>query len=262
MRVTMRPTVALSHLLSPCFKATQFQAAYGIELRGHAFRRSFSSSRALSKSKKRDSVKQTDTGVKAQANATEDPLELTQLELGIATAVSRLKDELSKLRMRGRLSPETIESFRVQLSKGAKETAKLGELAQVIPKGGRMVAVLVSEESHVKPISSAILASNLSLTPQQDPHNALQLNIPIPPPTKESRDQTVLAAKAAMERAASNVRETRGVVHKRLQEMVKKKIARPDDARKSQDKMEKLAEKGQKEVKDLFEAAKKAMERA
>ena len=64
-----------------------------------------------------------------------------------------------------------------------------------------------------------------------------------------------------MERAASNVRETRGVVHKRLQEMIKKKIARPDDARKAQDKMEKLTEKGQKEVKDLFEVAKKAMER-
>ncbi|KAL4996499.1 ribosome recycling factor-domain-containing protein [Aspergillus recurvatus] len=260
----MRTTTALSHLLSPpYFKATWFRAVYGIEFRDHAFRRSFSISPALSKSKKRDSVKQTDTGVKAQANsASEDPLDLTQLELGIATAVSRLKDELSKLRMGGRLSPETIESLRVQLSKGVKETAKLGDLAQVVPKGGRMVAVLVSEESYVKPISSAILASNLSLTPQQDPHNALQLNIPIPPPTKESRDQTVRAAKTAMERAASNVRETRGVVHKRLQEMIKKKIARPDDARKSQDKMEKLTENGQKEVKDLFEAAKKAMERA
>ncbi|KAL6239426.1 hypothetical protein BDW75DRAFT_227302 [Aspergillus navahoensis] len=218
---------------------------------------------ALSKSKKRESVKQSDTGVKTHANvAPEDPLDLTQLELGIATAVSRLKDELSKLRMGGRLSSETIESLRVQLSKAGKETVKLGELAQVVPKGGRMVAVLVSEESYVKPISSAILASNLSLTPQQDPHNALQLNIPIPPPTKESRNQTVLAAKAAMERAASSVRETRGIVHKRLQDIVKMKIARPDDARKSQDKMEKLTEKGQKEVKDLFEAAKKAMERA
>lgn len=113
----------------------------------------------------------------------------------------------------------------------------------------------------MRPISSAILSSRLSLTPQHDPHNGLQLNIPIPPPTKESRDQTILAAKTAMERAASSVRDSRGVIHKRLQEIVKKKIARPDDARKSQDKMEKLTEKGQKEVKELFEAAKKVMER-
>ncbi len=99
------------------------------------------------------------------------------------------------------------------------------------------------------------------MAPQHDPHNGLQLNIPIPPPTKESRDQTVLAAKTAMERAVSSVRDSRGTIHKRLQEIVKKKIVRPDDARKSQDKMEKLTEKGQKELKELFEAAKKAMER-
>ncbi|KAL2824553.1 Hsp70 protein-domain-containing protein [Aspergillus cavernicola] len=263
---TRMQRIAFSRLLSPYFKLPHVHAAYWIELRRHALQRSFSSSPTLNKSKKRDNARQSSSPISEvktlQANAVpEDPLDLTQLENGIATAVSRLKDELSKLRVGGRLNPETIEGLRVQLSKGAKETEKLGELAQVVPKGGRMVTILVSEESYLKPISSAILSSNLSLTPQADPHNALQLNIPIPPPTKESRDQTVLAAKAAMEKAASSVRDSRGVVHKRLQDMMKKKIARPDDARKSQDKMEKLAEKGQKEVKDLFEAARKAMER-
>lgn len=100
------------------------------------------------------------------------------------------------------------------------------------------------------------------MNPQPDAHNNLQLNIPIPPPTKESRDQTVQSAKAATDKAASAVRDARSIVHKRLQDMQKKKIARPDDVRKAQDNMEKLTEKGQKEVKDLFEAAKKALEQA
>lgn len=69
-------------------------------------------------------------------------------------------------------------------------------------------------------------------------------------------------AKAAGDKAANAVRDSRGAVHKRLQDMQKKKIARPDDVRKAQDQMEKITEKGQKEVKDLFEAAKKALERA
>ncbi|KAL4872146.1 hypothetical protein BDV12DRAFT_150987 [Aspergillus spectabilis] len=258
---------ALQRLLSPSFSPLNFRTISWIQLPRYTVRRSFSSSPLLNKGKKRDNAKQgfksTSEVDYSQTNtALEDPLDLTQLEHGIAAAVSRLKDELSKLRIGGRLSTEMLESLRVQLSKDSKETVKLGELAQVVPKGGRMVTVLVSEESYIKPISSAILSSNLSLTPQQDPHNAIQLNIPIPPPTKESRDQTVLAAKAAMERAAGSVRDSRGVVHKRLQEIVKKRIARPDDARKSQDRMEKLTEKGQKEVKELFEATKKAMERA
>ena len=100
------------------------------------------------------------------------------------------------------------------------------------------------------------------MTPQPDAHNGLQINIPIPPPTKESRDKTVQNAKAAVDKAASAVRDSRGSVHKRLQDMQKKKVARPDDVRKAQDQMEKLTEKGQKELKDLFETSKKALERA
>ncbi|KAL2869921.1 ribosome-recycling factor [Aspergillus lucknowensis] len=263
MQYTTFPT---PHSRSPLWAAF-VRAAYGIGLRRQTLSRGFSSSPFLNGAKKRGNAKQglesrSDVKVSQASASPQDPLDLSQLETGIATAVSRLKDELAKLRVGGRLSPETIEGLRVDLSKGAKEMARLGELAQVVPKGGRMIAVLVSEESYLKPISSAILSSNLSLAPQPEPHHPLQLNIPIPPPTKESRDRTVLAAKAAMEKASGSVRDSRGIVHKRLQDSVKRKIARPDDARKSQDKMEKLAEKGQKEVRDMFEAAKKAMEQA
>ncbi|RAL07477.1 ribosome-recycling factor [Aspergillus homomorphus CBS 101889] len=192
----------------------------------------------------------------------DDPYDLSQLHNGIAAALSNLKDDLSKLRGGGRFDTNSIESLRVKLSRASKETLRLGDLAQVIPKGGRMVTVLAAEEDHVKPIISAIISSDLSLTPQADSHNALQLNIPIPPPTKESRDQAITMAKKAMERAAAAVRDSRGLVHKRLQDMQKKKTARPDDVRKAQEQMEKVSEKGQKDVKELLEAAKKAMERA
>lgn len=68
-------------------------------------------------------------------------------------------------------------------------------------------------------------------------------------------------AKAAMDKAAGAIRESRSVAHKRLQDMQKKKIARPDDVRKAQDQMEKLTERGQKEVKELFDTTRKALER-
>ncbi|KAL4883608.1 ribosome recycling factor-domain-containing protein [Aspergillus karnatakaensis] len=255
---------AFQRLVPLAFRPLNRRAIYEIQLSRHTVRRTFSNSPFLSKGKKRDNAKQAVSELSsAETNiTTEDSLDLKPLEDGIAAALSRLKDDLAKLRIGGRQSTESIESLRVHLSKGSKGTVKLGELAQVVPKGGRMVTVLVSEESYIKPITSAVLSSNLSLTPQPDPLNTLQINIPIPPPTKESRDKTVVAAKAAMDRAAGNVRDSRGVMHKRLQEAVKKRIARPDDARKSQDKMEKLSEKGQKEVKELFDAAKKALERA
>lgn len=115
---------------------------------------------------------------------------------------------------------------------------------------------------HVKPTMSAIIASDLSLTPQQDSRNPLQLNITVPPPTKESREQTVQVAKSATDKAANAIRNARGAVHKRLQDLQKKKLARPDDIRKAHDEMEKVAEKGQKEVKEIFEVTKRSLEQA
>lgn len=50
-------------------------------------------------------------------------------------------------------------------------------------------------------------------------------------------------------------------MHKHLQHLEKKRIAREDDVRSAHGKMEKLVEKGQKEVKDLFEVAKKGLEK-
>ncbi|KAJ5915348.1 hypothetical protein N7466_011281 [Penicillium verhagenii] len=200
--------------------------------------------------------------VDTEANpvALEDPSDLSQLQVGISTAVARLKDDLSKLRAGGRFNTASLEGLKVQLSKDSHEFVKLRDLAQVVPKGGRMVTILIAEEEHIKPVTSAIVSSNMSLTPQPDPHNALQLNLPIPPPTKETRDQSVQAAKQAFEKAASMVRDSRGAMHKRLQDLQKKKLARPDDVRKAHDQMEKTTDKGQKEVKDLFDAARKTLE--
>ncbi|KAJ5286897.1 hypothetical protein N7478_002583 [Penicillium angulare] len=223
---------------------------------------SFASSTALYK--KKDKGKKSSAPEESDPSpvAIEDPFDLSQLDSGISGAVSRLKDDLSKLRAGGRFNTTSIEALKVQVGKESQDSFRLSDLAQVLPKGGRMVTILVSEEELVKPVKSAIVSSNLSLTPQPDPHNALQLNIPIPPPTKESRAQSVQVAKQAFEKAASTVRDSRGAMHKRLQEMQKKKLARPDDVRKAHDQMEKTTDKGQKEVKDLFDAAKKTLEQA
>ncbi|QKX54000.1 uncharacterized protein TRUGW13939_01082 [Talaromyces rugulosus] len=234
----------------------------------------FSSSASLSKKKDKNKQKNDEAAAEPDAKnsggagsdsssaVAPDPFDLTQLHDGISDALARLKDDLQKLRSGGRLNPEVIENLRVSVDKNSNETVKLGELAQVVPKGGRSVAIIVGDEELVKSVNSAIIASNLSLTPQPDAHNALQLNVPIPPPTKESRDQAVKTGKTAMEKAANSVKNSRASIHKRLQDMQKKKEARPDDVRKAHDQMEKVVEKAQKDIKDVFETARKGLEQA
>lgn len=82
----------------------------------------------------------------ATSKALQDPFDLAQLQIGISDALSRFKHDLSQLRAGGRLNTETIESLRVTITKGGKETARLGDLAQVMPKGGRAMTILVLDE--------------------------------------------------------------------------------------------------------------------
>jgi ribosome recycling factor len=63
-----------------------------------------------------------------------------------------------------------------------------------------------------------------------------------------------------MDKAANAVRNARGAQQKRLREMKLKKVSRPDDLRKAGEAMEKVAEKGQKEVKEVFEGVRKVLE--
>jgi ribosome recycling factor len=68
------------------------------------------------------------------------------LSEGISKVLERLKNDLSKLRTGGRFNPEVLENLRVHLSKDSKASERLGDLAQVLPKGGRSLMILVGEK--------------------------------------------------------------------------------------------------------------------
>ncbi|KAI1917148.1 ribosome-recycling factor [Ophidiomyces ophidiicola] len=207
-------------------------------------------------------------GKSAQAEpaAVADPFDFSPLSDGIQRAVLRLQEDLAKLQSRGRLNPEIIENVRVTLRSTSgqekhKQIVKLKDLAQVIPKG-RMITIIVGAEDYTKPITSALQAApSLSLNPQPDSRNKLQLNLPIPPPTRESRDEALKAAKLDFEKAGKAVKDARASIQKKLKAMGSNKTIRPDDLHKALEQMEKMTERGQKEVKNAFENARQAFER-
>ena len=106
--------------------------------------RDFSSSTNLYKKGGKQENKRNVENAAAQM-ADVDPFDFSELQAGIQRALERLKDDLSKLRPGGRFNPDILEALRVHLVKGDKETVRLGDLAQAIPKGGRAVVVLVGE---------------------------------------------------------------------------------------------------------------------
>ncbi|KAK6426342.1 hypothetical protein LTR95_016134 [Oleoguttula sp. CCFEE 5521] len=198
---------------------------------------------------------------KSSVSAEEDPYDFSALEADIASSIERLKTDLSKLRAGGRFDPEVVENLRVQPQKSSNQTVKLSDVAQVIPKG-RTVQVMVGESDHLKPVSTAISSSTLSLTPQSDPtgSNPLLLLLNIPPPTADSRRATLAEATKAGEKASTAVRDARGKQQKKLRALQLAKSVRPDDLKKAGGMMEKVVEKGSAEVKRVVDGARKVLD--
>lgn len=109
--------------------------------------RTFSSSSCLSKKggKAARDEKQHTNKTTGDRTPNDDPFDFSHLDSEIATAIERLKSDLSKLRAGGRFNPDLVEGLRVRLDKSGGGTARLGDLAQVIPKG-RALHVLVGEQ--------------------------------------------------------------------------------------------------------------------
>jgi ribosome recycling factor len=76
-----------------------------------------------------------------------DPSDMSVLQASIQKATDKLKEDLSKLRGGGRLDPLAVEKLRVFLTKGdPKSAVPLRDVANVVPKGGRLLTVLVLDQ--------------------------------------------------------------------------------------------------------------------
>ncbi|KAI9842285.1 MAG: hypothetical protein M1837_007355 [Sclerophora amabilis] len=239
----------------------------------------------LKKSSKPSSKSSVPSSTATSAESAPDPCDLTTLDSAIAANLEKLSDELGKIRPGGRVSVEDIESLRVQLpmskenrleveknskprgnTKGMKETVRLSDLAQVIPRGGRGMIFMVGEKEHVKSIQNAILSSPHALTPTSTatPTNPLELHFTIPPPTTSSRTAVLTTATQAGDAAAGHISDARAAQRKRLRTMElggggAGKV-RADDLRKGMTMMEERVKKADKEVKRMVEACRRKLE--
>lgn len=219
-----------------------------------------------------------DNAATSNRDAEIDPYDHSTLQSGITKALTRLQDALTKTKDAGRITPEILESLPVELTtkdntspapgstppKSTKQTLRLGDLASVVPKGGRLLQIYAAEASHVKPLLSAVQASEHSLTPEApkpDDPNPLCISVPIPPVTAETRQQAVKEAKACLEKANMEIRNARGDAQKRFRRMDIEKLVVVDELRKAHKGMEEVVKKGMEEAKRVFDGAVKGLER-
>ena len=122
---------------------------------------------------KQDTKRNVAQAIKTSEAASNDPYDFTTLEENITNATQRLRDELTKIRVGGRVGVESVSSLRVSLTgRGGKseagsrvdklkgrgkngvgntqggrdETLRLEELAQVMQRGRTLVLMVGEEE--------------------------------------------------------------------------------------------------------------------
>ncbi|CAE6995439.1 hypothetical protein P3342_000114 [Pyrenophora teres f. teres] len=201
-------------------------------------------------------------GTVEEPTATDKAYDVSELEASILKALEKLTHDLSQLRSGGRLNPDIVENLKVQLGTAShgKESVRLRDIAQVVPRG-RVLNVICGEEAHVKPITTAIAASPHSLTPlSPESNNPLTIQVPLPPPTGESRRAAVDAAGKASERADKLIHQARQEHNKKLRQYSLNREVLPDDLQKAKKLMEEVVKKGHVEVKRIVDGAKRVLE--
>ena len=165
----------------------------------------------------------------------------------MAKSVDALKNELTSIRT-GRASTGLVDNLKVNYY---GSDMPLNQVATVTVADARSLTITPWEKAMVGPVEKAILASNLGFTP-----NTLGqvIRINLPPLTEERRKDLIKHVHAEAENAKISVRNIRRDGITGIKDLLKEKTISEDDARRSEDEVQKITDKFVKDIDDVAKA--------
>ncbi|SAL96809.1 hypothetical protein [Absidia glauca] len=162
-------------------------------------------------------------------------------------AINALKEQFSALRI-GRANPAILDTVRVHIE---DVSFSLRDLAQVTIRDPQtLLSVLTTfdfAEKYQAIVDKSIREAGLNLNPVLD---SKFIRVPIPKPTKESRDKMAKMASQVAEQSKSRVRLVRQDGMKQLK--TDAKTQSKDDIKRTEKLVQTLTDKYNKEVDDLL----------
>ena len=147
-----------------------------------------------------------------------------------------LQHAFAKIRT-GRANPSLLDTVFVEYY-GAP--TPLNQVASVSVEDARTLAVSPWEKPLVAIIEKAILKSDIGITPVS---SGDVIRVPLPPLTEENRRDLAKQAKAEAENSRISIRNIRREAIADVRELVKEKEATEDDARRAEDRIQKVTDK-------------------
>ena len=165
-------------------------------------------------------------------------------------SVTALGSQLSKIRT-GRAHPAILDGIMVSYY-GAP--TPLNQVANVTIEDSRTLAIGVFDKSLAQAVEKAIMASDLGLNPMSA---GTVIRVPLPPLTEERRKDLIKIVRAEVEGGRVAIRNIRRDANGDVKGLLKDKEISEDEARQSDDAIQKLTDKFIKEM-DTLLAAKEA----
>ena len=162
-------------------------------------------------------------------------------------SIDNLVKEFSRLRT-GRASTALVDHIKVEYY---GTPTPLAQVASVSIPDSRTIAISPWDRNAFAAIEKAIMKSDLGLTPVNDGRT---IRISIPPLTEERRKDLVKMAKKYTEEAKVAIRNVRRDAIQHVKEMLKEKQATEDDARRTEEEIQKLTDKHVKDVDEVVKA--------
>ncbi|KAG6121536.1 hypothetical protein E4U13_004439 [Claviceps humidiphila] len=184
----------------------------------------------------------------------EDPLDFSSLHAVFAATDAHFKTQLQTVLHGGRFNPDNLGALPVSIKPseeangGHKTTTTfpLRELAQVVPRSGRTISLLVNDREYIKPIMSAVQSSkDYNQQPQRSEDNDLELLMKV---ELERKDDLIRRVKEVAQGWKEKIRQGRSRHDKVLKGWAKKGTILKDVAHKAEKELQKVLDEKLKEI--------------
>lgn len=169
---------------------------------------------------------------------------LSDVEERMQKSIKSLQKEFSTIRT-GRANPAMFEGLKVSVY---GTDMPMNQVATISVPEPRLVVIQPWDKNNLGDVEKAILKSDLSVNPSNDGN---LIRIQIPELTEERRKEYVKLAKAKAEECKVAIRNVRRDGNDMIKSLEKDKEVSEDDAKATQDKIQKLTDRYVEETQKL-----------
>lgn len=172
---------------------------------------------------------------------------MADAEARMKKAVEVLRKELASIRT-GRANPALVEGLQVDYY---GVPTPLNQLATITAPEARLLVIQPWDRSALSAIERALLRSDLGLTPTND---GQVIRLSLPPLTEERRRELVRLVRRRVEEGRVAVRNVRRDILDRIRTMERNKELSQDEARRAQERLQKVTDAHIEQMDRLAEA--------